>query len=203
MSFLGLQILPDWQTYFHKPRGWRLGDKTGSVLGGRASIWLCTGLIISAQFIGNLTSLPAAPYVSDILGRRAALFMGSIIMCFGVALQTSALNVPMFIGARFCSQWFLFISMNCHADAQLLFHSRIVGIGLSFCQNASPLLLIELSYPTQVLSPSMSFLVILKYFTSPFLKQARAHYVHVQLMLVFWKHHLCLDMPRSVWTCGR
>ena len=116
---------------------------------------------------------------------------------------TSALNVPMFIGARFCSQWFLFISMNCHADAQLLFHSRIVGIGLSFCQNASPLLLIELSYPTQVLSPSMSFLVILKYFTSPFLKQARAHYVHVQLMLVFWKHHLCLDMPRSVWTCGR
>ena len=27
---------------------------------------------------------------------------------------------------------------------------RIVGFGLSFCQNAAPLLLIELSYPTQV-----------------------------------------------------
>ncbi len=78
-------------------------------------------------------------------------------MCVGVALQTSAVNVPMFIGARFCSQWFLFISMNCYADAQLLCHSHTVGTGLSFCQNASPLLLIELSYPTQVLSSSISF----------------------------------------------
>lgn len=61
------------------------------------------GLIISAQFLGNLTGLPVAPYISDIFGHRVALFFGSIIMCIGVALQTSALNVPMFIGARYCS----------------------------------------------------------------------------------------------------
>lgn len=38
MTFPGLQILPDWQTYFHKPRGWRLGDETWLLFRGRASI---------------------------------------------------------------------------------------------------------------------------------------------------------------------
>ncbi|KAF9475387.1 general substrate transporter [Pholiota conissans] len=104
----GLQILPSWKDYFHQPEGRRLG------------------LIISAQFLGNLSFLPAAPYLSDILGRRMALCIGSIIMCIGVGLQTSALNIPMFIGARYC-----------------------IGAGLAFCQNAAPLLLIELAYPTQ------------------------------------------------------
>ncbi|KAF8968146.1 general substrate transporter [Flammula alnicola] len=104
----GLQLLPDWQNYFGKPEGKRLG------------------LINSAQFLGNLTGLPFTPFVSDILGRRTALFLGSIIMCVGIALQAASRNVPMFIGARYC-----------------------IGLGLSFCQNASPLLLIELSYPTQ------------------------------------------------------
>jgi len=46
-------------------------------------------------------------------------------MCIGVAVQAASLSAAMFIGARFC-----------------------IGFGLSFCQNASPLLLIELSYPT-------------------------------------------------------
>ncbi|KAF8968145.1 general substrate transporter [Flammula alnicola] len=104
----GLQISPDWQDYFHHPSGKTLG------------------LLNSAQFIGNLSSLPFTPFVSDTFGRRAALFVGGLIMCLGVALQAAAWSVPMFIGARFT-----------------------IGFGLSFCQNASPLLLIELSYPTQ------------------------------------------------------
>ncbi|KAF8149918.1 general substrate transporter [Crassisporium funariophilum] len=104
----GLQILPDWQSYFNHPEGKTLG------------------LINSAQFLGNLTGLPFTPFVSDIWGRRTALFFGGLIMCVGVALQAAAWSVPMFIGARYC-----------------------IGFGLSFCQNASPLLLIELAYPTQ------------------------------------------------------
>ncbi|KDR76241.1 hypothetical protein GALMADRAFT_225930 [Galerina marginata CBS 339.88] len=103
----GLQILPEWQSYFKFPKGRTLG------------------VINSAQFLGNLSVLPFTPFVSDSLGRRSALFFGSVIMCLGVALQAAAWSVPMLIGARFT-----------------------IGVGLSFCQNASPLLLIELSYPT-------------------------------------------------------
>lgn len=84
------------------------------------------GILNSAQFIGNLIALPFTPYASDIYGRRAALFFGAVIMCVGVGLQAAAWSIPMFIGARFA-----------------------IGFGLAFCQNAAPLLLIELSYPTQ------------------------------------------------------
>ncbi|PPQ69312.1 hypothetical protein CVT25_005913 [Psilocybe cyanescens] len=103
----GLQILPEWQSSFAFPKGRTLG------------------VINSAQFLGNLTGLPFTPFLSDILGRRAALFIGSLIMCLGVGLQAAAWSVPMLIGARYT-----------------------IGVGLSFCQNASPLLLIELAYPT-------------------------------------------------------
>ncbi|KAL0061933.1 hypothetical protein AAF712_011217, partial [Marasmius tenuissimus] len=83
-------------------------------------------LINSAQNIGGFIGLPMTPYASDILGRRAALFLGSVIMLAGVAVQITASTVKIFIAARV-----------------------IIGFGLTFCTNAAPLLLIELSYPTQ------------------------------------------------------
>ncbi|KAF8206409.1 general substrate transporter [Mycena galopus ATCC 62051] len=104
----GLQILPDWQEYFHYPKGTVLG------------------VINSAQSLGGLVGLPFTPYASDILGRRATLFLGSLIMLAGVALQISAWNVVVLICARI-----------------------LIGFGLTFCLNAAPLLLIELAYPTQ------------------------------------------------------
>ncbi|KAG7089581.1 hypothetical protein E1B28_011248 [Marasmius oreades] len=104
----GLQILPDWQEFF--------GHPSGKVL----------GLINSAQNIGGFIGLPMTPFASDILGRRATLFIGSLIMLAGVAVQITASSVKMFIGARV-----------------------IIGFGLTFCTNAAPLLLIELAYPTQ------------------------------------------------------
>ncbi|KAJ7139463.1 general substrate transporter [Mycena epipterygia] len=104
----GLQILPDWQEYFHHPQGRILG------------------VINSAQSIGGLAGLPFTPYASDLLGRRAALFLGSLIMLAGVALQISAWSVTVLICARV-----------------------LIGFGLTFCLNAAPLLLIELAYPTQ------------------------------------------------------
>uniref|UniRef100_A0A0W0EZS0 Major facilitator superfamily (MFS) profile domain-containing protein n=1 Tax=Moniliophthora roreri TaxID=221103 RepID=A0A0W0EZS0_MONRR len=104
----GLQILPDWQNFF--------GHPTGKTL----------GIINSAQNIGGFIGLPFTPFASDYLGRRAALFLGSIIMLAGVAMQFTAPTVKMFIAAR-----------------------AIIGFGLTFCTNAAPLLLIELSYPTQ------------------------------------------------------
>ncbi|TFK40369.1 general substrate transporter [Crucibulum laeve] len=104
----GLQILPDWQIFFHHPQGRTLG------------------VINSAQSLGCLVGLPFSPFVSDIFGRRAALFLGSLVMLAGVALQASSWSVGMFIAARVT-----------------------IGFGLTFCTNAAPLLLIELSYPTQ------------------------------------------------------
>ncbi|EGN99259.1 hypothetical protein SERLA73DRAFT_55023 [Serpula lacrymans var. lacrymans S7.3] len=104
----GLQILPGWQNYFHWPQGETLG------------------LINSAQGIGALVGIPFSPFLSDAFGRRATLFVGSIIMLAGVATQSAAQNVAMFIGARV-----------------------ILGVGLAFSLNAAPLLISELSYPTQ------------------------------------------------------
>ncbi|KAJ7126979.1 general substrate transporter [Mycena epipterygia] len=104
----GLQILPDWQDYFDYPHGRVLG------------------VINSAQNIGGLAGIPFTPYASDMLGRRITLFLGSVIMLAGVALQLSAWNVAVFICARV-----------------------LIGFGLTFCLNAAPLLLIELAYPTQ------------------------------------------------------
>lgn len=67
-------------------------------------------------------------------------------MCIGIGLQTAAKSVPMFIGARFCSKSFLHTVLSF----SLMIIDIVVGFGLSFCQNAAPLLLIELSYPTHV-----------------------------------------------------
>ncbi|TEB33338.1 general substrate transporter [Coprinellus micaceus] len=103
----GLQILPEWQDYFHHPQGKVLG------------------VIQCAHSLGNLAGLPFSPLVSDRLGRRAALFVGALIMLAGVAIQSTSWNVGMLIGAR-----------------------ATIGVGISFCSNAAPLLLIELAYPT-------------------------------------------------------
>ncbi|KAJ3758334.1 hypothetical protein EV360DRAFT_44166 [Lentinula raphanica] len=78
----GLQILPDWQEYYHFP--------TGKML----------GLVNCAQNIGGLVGLPITPFASDDIGRRLTLIMGSVIMLGGVALQFSATTIQMFIAAR-------------------------------------------------------------------------------------------------------
>ena len=44
------------------------------------------------------------PLASDELGRRAALFIGSMIMLSGVAVQFAADSVKMFIAARLLSK---------------------------------------------------------------------------------------------------
>ncbi|KAJ2917422.1 hypothetical protein MD484_g2970, partial [Candolleomyces efflorescens] len=102
----GLQILPQWKEYFGNPQGKLLG------------------IIGSAQFLGNLGGLPFSPFVSDLFGRRAALFIGGLIMLAGVAVQSASWNVGMLIGARVT-----------------------IGLGMALCSNAAPLLLIELAYP--------------------------------------------------------
>ncbi|KAH9945447.1 general substrate transporter [Epithele typhae] len=104
----GLQILPAWTDYFNHPNGKTLG------------------LISAAQVIGSILGLPFTPFSADIFGRRPTLFIGAVIMLLGVALQSAAFRIEMFIGARV-----------------------LIGFGLTFALNAAPLLITELAYPTQ------------------------------------------------------
>lgn len=52
------------------------------------------------QNIGCLAAYPFSPYMSDGLGRRAAVIFGATIMCIATVLQTASHSVGMFIGAR-------------------------------------------------------------------------------------------------------
>lgn len=79
----GLQSLTQLKDSFNNP--------TGSML----------GLLNAIQNIGGLAGYPFAPYISDGLGRRAAIFIGATIMAGATVLQTASQNVNMFIGTRF------------------------------------------------------------------------------------------------------
>lgn len=103
----GLQTVENWQIYFNRP--------TGSLL----------GIFNAIQSIGGIAGLPFSAFIADRFGRRFAIFFGSCIMMVGVALQTGAQNIGMFIGARF-----------------------LIGFGLTFACTAAPLLITELAFPT-------------------------------------------------------
>ncbi|GBE83821.1 Lactose permease [Sparassis crispa] len=103
----GFQSLGQWEDYFNNPQGGKLG------------------VLNAIQNIGSLAGYPFAPYVSDGLGRRPAIWIGATIMLVGVAVQAAANSLGMFIGARFC-----------------------IGFGLTFAANAAPMLVTEISYPT-------------------------------------------------------
>ncbi|KAF8878373.1 general substrate transporter [Gymnopilus junonius] len=104
----GLQSLPQWQSAFHNPTGGSLG------------------LLGAIQNIGSLCALPFAPYMADILGRKACIVCGACLMVIGTILQTASQNVHMFIGAR----W-------------------LIGFGLNFAATGAPMLISELAYPSQ------------------------------------------------------
>ncbi|KAI0746168.1 general substrate transporter [Earliella scabrosa] len=104
----GLQSLPQWNVAFDYPSGGKLG------------------LLSAIQNIGCLAAYPFSPYMSDGLGRRAAVVFGAVIMCIATVLQTASNSVGMFIGARF-----------------------LIGFGLTFAAAAAPVLITEIAYPTQ------------------------------------------------------
>ncbi|CDZ97669.1 hexose transporter [Phaffia rhodozyma] len=104
----GLQVLDNWKNKFNNPQGGTLG------------------LLNAVQNIGSIVGLPIAPYVTDLLGRRAGIFVGSIIMLVGVAMQASSNVLAVFIASR-----------------------GLIGFGLTFATNAAPILITELAYPTQ------------------------------------------------------
>lgn len=59
-----------------------------------------TGLNTASIFIGGFLGPLFSGIILDALGRRPAIFWGSVITLLGVLLQTAAQNVAMFVVAR-------------------------------------------------------------------------------------------------------
>lgn len=101
----------------------------------------------SVQNISAFLALPLAPLVSDSLGRRQGIFIGAVLILGGTALQSQATSIAMFIISRGMSTSYdpFLIPLRSAEPAS----DNIVGFGLSFSVNSAPLLITELSYPTQ------------------------------------------------------
>ncbi|KAE9374970.1 general substrate transporter [Stipitochalara longipes BDJ] len=102
----GLQAVPSWQTTFHHPKGALLG-------------------FMSASYpLGAILSTPFSAPISDRLGRRWSILIGSIIMIVGVVMQTAAHAFPLFVVGRI-----------------------VVGFGITLALTAGPVLISELAHP--------------------------------------------------------
>ncbi|KAK3722147.1 hypothetical protein LTR37_002580 [Vermiconidia calcicola] len=99
-------ILPQWTGYF--------GDPSSETLGRLSAMYS----------IGSIASLPFVPILSDHFGRRLPIIIGCCIMVCSAAIQTAAVNLPMFEAARF-----------------------FMGFGNSCAQLSAPLLLTEICHP--------------------------------------------------------
>lgn len=102
-----MQSLPQWTAFFGSPKGTRLGAMTFGPTGGTL-----ISILISAQ-------------LCDRLGRRWPIFLGSLVIIAGSAVQAGAVNYAMFVASRF-----------------------LVGFGLGIVATAAPPLLSECAYPT-------------------------------------------------------
>jgi len=78
------------------------------------------------QNIGSIAAIPFSPFLADGIGRRATIFLGCCIMLIGVIIQSAANSIGMFIAAR-----------------------GIIGFGLQWAQMAAPMLITEITYPSQ------------------------------------------------------
>ncbi|KAK7029379.1 hypothetical protein VNI00_014633 [Paramarasmius palmivorus] len=104
----GLQTVRSFDTFFHSPRSALLG------------------LMSAIYSLGAIIVLPAVPWVSDHLGRRWAIILGSIIMMMGAAIQAAAQNFAMFVCGRL-----------------------LLGCGIPFAIVAASSLIGELSHPKE------------------------------------------------------
>ncbi|KAF7552854.1 hypothetical protein G7Z17_g4031 [Cylindrodendrum hubeiense] len=102
----GLQAVPTWDNYFGQPRG--------ALLGIMSAI-LALGCVVATPFVSM---------VGDRHGRRAGIFVGSVIMATGGILQGASVHFAMFLVSRF-----------------------VIGFGLVFANTFAPMLIGELAHP--------------------------------------------------------
>jgi MFS family permease len=102
----GLLAMP----YFNE----NLGDPTSTLL----------GITLAGISLGGLPSFIPASYVSDYLGRRITVAIGSTLMLAAAVIQCATSGVYAFLGTRI-----------------------MLGVGLGFAQTAAPPLTAEIAHP--------------------------------------------------------
>ncbi|CAI7567061.1 unnamed protein product [Penicillium glandicola] len=102
----GLEAMDSWNKSYNNPHGSTLG------------------LLAASMAIGSMLSIPIVPYVADIMGRRAGVVIGCVIMLCGVAMVSIGYHIALFVVGRI-----------------------ILGFGLGISQECSPLLVTELVHP--------------------------------------------------------
>lgn len=83
-----------------------------------------TGIVFIVYNIGQLVTLPIAPWLSDGYGRRVAIFVGCAVILIGTAVQTPAKTIGQFIAGRF-----------------------LLGTGAAIAQAVGPAYTVELAHP--------------------------------------------------------
>lgn len=58
------------------------------------------GLLNAMYSLGALMAIPFVPTVSQYLGRRWSIVVGSLILCMGAGLQAGSRNTDMFLASR-------------------------------------------------------------------------------------------------------
>ncbi|KAJ5618983.1 hypothetical protein N7510_002967 [Penicillium lagena] len=102
----GLESIKSWNVSYNNPHGGTLG------------------LLAAAMSIGSMLAIPVVPYIADILGRRAGVVVGCVIMICGVVMVSIGYHIALFVVGR-----------------------MVLGFGLGISQECSPLLVIELVHP--------------------------------------------------------
>jgi predicted MFS family arabinose efflux permease len=85
--------MPYWQRLFST--GWRDSDGDLNVTTSQESA--IVSILSAGTFFGALSS----PFMTDYIGRRPGLMIATWVFNLGVALQTAATAIPMFLAGRF------------------------------------------------------------------------------------------------------
>lgn len=72
-------------------------DSSGNLNITTSQSSLIVSILSAGTFFGALTAAP----VADIIGRRLGLIASTVVFMFGVALQTAATAIPLFVAGRF------------------------------------------------------------------------------------------------------
>ncbi|PLB55754.1 putative MFS monosaccharide transporter [Aspergillus steynii IBT 23096] len=83
-----------------------------------------TGFVFAIYGIGSIAAVPFVGPLNDWLGRRSALFVGSLIVILGACVTGASKNHGMFLGGRF-----------------------VLGFGVCFCNVTAPVYVSELAHP--------------------------------------------------------
>ncbi|KAK7700718.1 hypothetical protein SLS57_012032 [Botryosphaeria dothidea] len=172
----GLQALDQWQEFMHHP--------TGS--------WL--GFVNAVQSIGSIFMFPICAWAGNRLGRKPPVAMGYFFLVLGVALQTGAKNVAMFILGRFfigcVSAWFIVTTPLLVAETTFPTQRGVLTAMFSCGWYVGSMLAAWVTYGTQDMAGSWSWRI-------PSIMQAALPVLGLPGYL------LCPESPRWLVSQGR